>query len=153
MCPPHGAAAKNAHTRSFAPHMPPPAFHRQASSGAAERAAAARSAANARASSPSLGTRGSCRRGPSPGKAATTKKDPIDKLKRIAKELGYATDASIKEIEKEVRAVVDEAVAFAKADGEPPLTELYTDVEVPNPEYIRGTDGIYGHGQCEWARQ
>ena len=80
-------------------------------------------------------------------------RDPIDKLKRIAKELGYATDASIKEIEKEVRAVVDEAVAFAKADGEPPLTELYTDVEVPNPEYIRGTDGIYGHGQCEWARQ
>ena len=80
-------------------------------------------------------------------------RDPIDKLKRIAKELGYATDASIKEIEKEVRAVVDEAVAFAKADGEPPLTELYTDVEVPNLEYIRGTDGIYGHGQCEWARQ
>jgi len=80
-------------------------------------------------------------------------RDPIDRLKRIAIELGYATDASIKEMEKEVRIEVDAAVEFAKSDKEPPLSELYTDVEVPNPTYIRGTDGIYGHGTCEWARQ
>ena len=80
-------------------------------------------------------------------------RDPIDKLKRIAIELGYATEASIKEIEKAVRVEVDEAVAYAKSDADPALTELYTDVTVPNPSYIRGTDGIYGHGTCEWARQ
>jgi len=80
-------------------------------------------------------------------------RDPIDRLKRISIELGYATEASIKEIEKAVRAEVDAAVEFAKSDVEPPLSELYTDVEVPNPEYIRGTDGIYGHGTCEWARK
>jgi TPP-dependent pyruvate/acetoin dehydrogenase alpha subunit len=64
-----------------------------------------------------------------------------------------STEASIKELEKQVRAEVDEAVEFAKSDKEPPLSELYTDVELPNPEYIRGTDGIYGHGKCDWARQ
>merc|ERR1712216_688744 len=80
-------------------------------------------------------------------------RDPIDRLKRYALELGFANDASIKAMEKEVRAEVDAAVEFAKTDVEPPLSELYTDVEVPNPQYIRGTDGIYGHGTCEWARQ
>ena len=43
-------------------------------------------------------------------------RDPIDRLKRISIELGYATEASIKDIEKAVRAEVDEAVAFAKSD-------------------------------------
>jgi hypothetical protein len=33
-----------------------------------------------------------------------------------------------------------------------PLSELYTDVlHDNNPPYIRGVDGIYGHGTCEWA--
>ena len=34
------------------------------------------------------------------------------------------------QMEKAVRAEVDEAVEFAKKDVEPPLYELYTDVEV-----------------------
>jgi len=79
-------------------------------------------------------------------------RDPIDRLKKTAIELGYATEASIKEIEKAVRVEVDAAVEYAKADSEPPLNELYTDVTQPNPTYIRGTDGVHGHGKCDWAR-
>ena len=62
-------------------------------------------------------------------------RDPIDKLKRITKELGYADDASIKEMEKTVRTLVDEAVEFAKTSPEPELNELYTQVLNPrNPK-------------------
>ncbi|EKX43264.1 hypothetical protein GUITHDRAFT_95428, partial [Guillardia theta CCMP2712] len=81
-------------------------------------------------------------------------RDPIDRLKRIVTELGFMTDAEIKDLEKKVRAEVDEAVEFAKTSPEPELKELYTEVFAKEPlPYIRGTDGIYGHGVCEWARK
>lgn len=76
-------------------------------------------------------------------------RDPIDKLKRITKELGYADDASIKEMEKTVRTLVDEAVEFAKTSPEPELNELYTQIFVEPLPYIRGTDGTFGYGKWD----
>mmetsp|Transcript_27418 Transcript_27418/g.42814 ORF Transcript_27418/g.42814 Transcript_27418/m.42814 type:complete len:399 (-) Transcript_27418:185-1381(-) len=79
-------------------------------------------------------------------------RDPLDKLKRITMELGFMSEAEIKEMEKKVRGEVDEAVEFAKSSPIPVIDEVWTDIEVPNPKYIRGVDGVYGQGKCEWAR-
>jgi pyruvate dehydrogenase E1 component alpha subunit len=55
-------------------------------------------------------------------------RDPIDLLRnRILKE-GRASDAELKEIDREVRARVNEAAEFAQNDPEPDSSELYTDV-------------------------
>ena len=55
-------------------------------------------------------------------------RDPIDLLRnRILKE-GRASEAELKEIDREVRARVNEAAEFAQNDPEPDPSELYTDV-------------------------
>jgi pyruvate dehydrogenase E1 component alpha subunit len=41
---------------------------------------------------------------------------------------GRASEEQLKEIDREVRAVVNEAAEFAQADPEPDAAELYTDV-------------------------
>lgn len=56
--------------------------------------------------------------------------DPIDHAKRDLIEMGAADENRFKEIEKEVRAIVNEAADFAEQTPEPPLSELYTDVLV-----------------------
>mmetsp|Transcript_34108 Transcript_34108/g.70445 ORF Transcript_34108/g.70445 Transcript_34108/m.70445 type:complete len:417 (+) Transcript_34108:16-1266(+) len=80
-------------------------------------------------------------------------RDPVDKLKKIVAELGWMTEQEVKDVEKQVRAEVDEAVEFSKTSPFPAVSEMYTDVQAENPAYIRGTDGVYGHGTCEWARK
>lgn len=79
-------------------------------------------------------------------------RDPVDKLKRVIAELGWMTEAEVKEVEKSVRAEVDEAVEFSKQSPEPTADALYTHVLVNEDKYIRGCDGIYGHGKAPWAR-
>mmetsp|Transcript_61970 Transcript_61970/g.166305 ORF Transcript_61970/g.166305 Transcript_61970/m.166305 type:complete len:417 (-) Transcript_61970:122-1372(-) len=78
-------------------------------------------------------------------------RDPIDKLKRITMQLGFLDEGAIKEMEKSVRAEVDEAVEFAKTSPEPALAEMYTEVFTHAQPYVRGTDGVYGQGYCSWA--
>ncbi len=54
--------------------------------------------------------------------------DPIELLRdRLIKE-GRAGEAELKEIDNEVRAIVNEASEFAQTDLEPDPSELYTDV-------------------------
>lgn len=42
---------------------------------------------------------------------------------------------------------VCQAVEFSKSSPEPSLKEMWNDILVEPQDYIRGTDGIYGHGK------
>ena len=57
-----------------------------------------------------------------------TKRDPIELLKQRVLENGHATEDQLKEVDKEVRAIVTEASEFAQNDPEPDPSELWTDV-------------------------
>jgi pyruvate dehydrogenase E1 component alpha subunit len=54
-------------------------------------------------------------------------RDPIDHVKQLLEAAG-ATEADLKPIEDDVKAIVAEAVQFAQASPEPDPSELYTDV-------------------------
>jgi len=55
-------------------------------------------------------------------------RDPIDNIAKRLTEAGKADEASLKEIDREVRAIVSEAAEFAQNNPEPDPSELYTDV-------------------------
>jgi len=55
-------------------------------------------------------------------------RDPIELLRSRILAQGRASEADLKEIDREVRTVVNEAAEFAQADPEPDPSELYTDV-------------------------
>lgn len=54
--------------------------------------------------------------------------DPIDTLKTKLLEMGAVDEAALKEIDREVKAVVTEAAEFAQSSPEPDPAELWTDV-------------------------
>ncbi len=54
--------------------------------------------------------------------------DPIDTLKTKLIELGQVDEAALKEIDREVKAIVTEAADFAQSSPEPDPSELWTDV-------------------------
>ncbi len=62
--------------------------------------------------------------------AMRDKSDPIEQLKAAMLAANYTTDAALKDIDKEVRRVVNEAAEFAQNDPEPDPSELYTDVTI-----------------------
>jgi pyruvate dehydrogenase E1 component alpha subunit len=55
-------------------------------------------------------------------------RDPIEHVKRLLLDGGHATEESLKEIDREIRAVVADAADFAQTSPEPPVSDLYTDV-------------------------
>ena len=55
-------------------------------------------------------------------------RDPIDLLRKHILEGGTVSEAELKEIDREVRAMINEAAEFAQQDPEPDAAELYTDV-------------------------
>ncbi|MDH3666783.1 MAG: pyruvate dehydrogenase (acetyl-transferring) E1 component subunit alpha [Paracoccaceae bacterium] len=55
-------------------------------------------------------------------------RDPIDGLRKQILDGGHADEDAIKEIDKEIRAVVNDAAAFAQESPEPDVSELYTDI-------------------------
>ena len=55
-------------------------------------------------------------------------RDPIESLKRRAIEAGIISEADLKPIEQEIKAIVKEADEFAKSSPEPDAAELWTDV-------------------------
>lgn len=59
-----------------------------------------------------------------------SERDPIDHLRQTILELGLVDEAGLKEIDREVKAVVTEAAEFAQNSPEPDPAELYTDVLV-----------------------
>ena len=56
------------------------------------------------------------------------KRDPIEQLAAKMTASGIATEDELKEIDKKIRAVVNEAAEFATESPEPDPAELYTDV-------------------------
>ena len=54
--------------------------------------------------------------------------DPIDGLRKVILEGGHADEDAIKAIDKEIRAIVNDAAKFAQESPEPDPSELYTDI-------------------------
>jgi len=54
--------------------------------------------------------------------------DPIEQVRLRLIDKGFATEDELKAIDKEVRAIVNEAAEFAQNDPEPDVAELYTDI-------------------------
>lgn len=59
------------------------------------------------------------------------KLDPLIVFAELLKQENVMTDDRIEETEKNIKKVVEEAVAFAENSPEPPLEELFTDVYLP----------------------
>ncbi|WP_029008170.1 pyruvate dehydrogenase (acetyl-transferring) E1 component subunit alpha [Azospirillum halopraeferens] len=57
-----------------------------------------------------------------------TESDPIDQMKKLLLDSGIADEDKLKEIDREVKAVVSEAAEFAQQSPEPDPSELWTDV-------------------------
>jgi len=55
-------------------------------------------------------------------------RDPIDHVRDILLTAGHATEDSLKEIDKEIKKVVNEAAEFSKESPLPALSELWTDI-------------------------
>jgi pyruvate dehydrogenase E1 component alpha subunit len=55
-------------------------------------------------------------------------RDPIDRLRKLMLEEGLADEETFKEIDKEVRGIVNDAAAFSQDSPEPDPSELWTDV-------------------------
>jgi pyruvate dehydrogenase E1 component alpha subunit len=55
-------------------------------------------------------------------------RDPIQQLRARLIEAGRASEDDLKAVDKEIRAIVNEAADFAQRDPEPDAAELYTDV-------------------------
>ena len=62
--------------------------------------------------------------------AVREKSDPIDHTKARLIEMGAASEASLKDMEKDIRAQIADAADFAESAPEPDARELYTDVLV-----------------------
>jgi len=59
-----------------------------------------------------------------------TQHDPIDNIKKLLVDHDLADEESLKQIDRDVRAVVAEAAEYAQQSQEPDPSELYTDVLV-----------------------
>jgi pyruvate dehydrogenase E1 component alpha subunit len=57
-----------------------------------------------------------------------TQRDPIELVGKRLNETGIADEDRLKQIDKDIRAIVIEAADFATSDPEPEASELYTDV-------------------------
>ncbi len=55
-------------------------------------------------------------------------RDPIERLRKLMLEEGLADEDAFKEIDKEIRGVVNDAAAFAQDSPEPDPSELWTDI-------------------------
>ncbi|MDA1058647.1 MAG: pyruvate dehydrogenase (acetyl-transferring) E1 component subunit alpha [Proteobacteria bacterium] len=57
-------------------------------------------------------------------------RDPIDHVRDLILRSGASTEEALKEIDKDVKAIVTDAADFAQQSPEPDLSELYTDILV-----------------------
>ena len=57
-----------------------------------------------------------------------TEHDPIEQVRSRLLKRGFASEDSLKKIDAEVRAIINEAAEFASSDAEPDPAELWTDV-------------------------
>jgi pyruvate dehydrogenase E1 component alpha subunit len=55
-------------------------------------------------------------------------RDPIEQVKKRLIDGGHADEAALKKVDREVRAVINEAAEFAQNSPEPDLSELTAEV-------------------------
>jgi pyruvate dehydrogenase E1 component alpha subunit len=60
--------------------------------------------------------------------AVKTRHDPIDNVKKLILDGGHASEDALKEIDREIRAVVTASAEYAQQSPEPDPSELLTDV-------------------------
>ncbi|MFP3921039.1 MAG: pyruvate dehydrogenase (acetyl-transferring) E1 component subunit alpha [Dichotomicrobium sp.] len=61
-----------------------------------------------------------------------TEHDPIEQVRQRLMDSGDASEDELKEIDKEIRGIVNEAAEFAQQAPEPDPSELWTDVTLPS---------------------
>ncbi len=54
--------------------------------------------------------------------------DPIDHVRKLMLDAKFVTEDELKEIDKEIRGVVNHAAEFAQTSPEPDPSELWTDI-------------------------
>jgi pyruvate dehydrogenase E1 component alpha subunit len=59
-----------------------------------------------------------------------TKRDPIDHVKKLILDAGHATEDELKQIDRDIRAVVTDSATFAQESPEPDPSELMTDIYI-----------------------
>jgi len=57
-----------------------------------------------------------------------SEQDPIDQVKKRLLDKNWVNEDELKEIDKQIRAIVVDSAEFAERDPEPDLSELYTDI-------------------------
>jgi pyruvate dehydrogenase E1 component alpha subunit len=57
-----------------------------------------------------------------------TERDPIERVRELLLTGGHATDDDLKAIDREIKAIVNDAADFSRESPEPPVSELWTDV-------------------------
>jgi len=67
--------------------------------------------------------------------------DPIHGLQRYIEEWGLATEAELKQIDKDAKASVDHDVEEAKKSPEPDIKDFWTDI------YYKGTEPPFMRGR------
>jgi pyruvate dehydrogenase E1 component alpha subunit len=58
------------------------------------------------------------------------KRDPIEHVKKLITDAGHASEDDLKQIDRDIRAVVTESAAFAQESPEPDPSELMTDIYI-----------------------
>jgi pyruvate dehydrogenase E1 component alpha subunit len=58
------------------------------------------------------------------------KRDPIEHVKKLITDKGYADETALKDMDREIRAVVTESAEFAQSSPEPDPSELMTDIYI-----------------------
>jgi pyruvate dehydrogenase E1 component alpha subunit len=59
-----------------------------------------------------------------------TKRDPIDHVKKLLIDAGHASEDELKNLDRDIRAVVTESATFAQESPEPDPSELMTDIYI-----------------------
>jgi pyruvate dehydrogenase E1 component alpha subunit len=59
-----------------------------------------------------------------------SKRDPIEHVKKLIVDAGHSTEEALKDIDREIRAVVTESATFAQESPEPHPSELMTDIYI-----------------------
>ncbi|QRV74922.1 pyruvate dehydrogenase E1 component alpha subunit [Ceratobasidium sp. AG-Ba] len=72
-------------------------------------------------------------------------RDPIKGLQKYLEDWGVISEEELKNIDKEAKASVDQAVEEAKASPDPEIKDLWTDI------YYKGTEPPYMRGPIIWS--
>jgi len=72
--------------------------------------------------------------------AVKAERDPIDRIKLYLVENQLASETELKEIDQQVRKEVEEAMKKAQDAEVPPYEDLYEDVYVDKPYWVRAVE-------------